>query len=43
MPGDEDLADPWGDRPPPTEMFGRDRAPVTPLIEHLEWLVSESG
>ena len=44
MPGDEDLADPWG-RPPRSyaEMFDVLERSITPLIEHLEWLVSESG
>ena len=44
MPGDEDLADPWG-RPPAaySEMFDVIERSVPPLIEHLEWLVSESG
>ena len=44
MPGDEDLADPWG-RPPGAyaEMFDVIERTIPPLIEHLEWLVSESG
>ncbi|MGZ4740924.1 MAG: low molecular weight protein-tyrosine-phosphatase [Ilumatobacteraceae bacterium] len=44
MPGDEDLSDPWG-RPPRayTEMFDVIERTVPPLIQHLEWLVSESG
>ena len=44
MPGDEELTDPWG-RPPLayTEMFDVIERTVPPLIEHLEWLVSESG
>jgi protein-tyrosine phosphatase len=44
MPGDEDLPDPWG-RPPSayTDMFDVIERAVPPLIEHLEWLVSESG
>lgn len=44
MPGDEDLADPWG-RPPDAyaEMFDVIERSIPPLIEHLEWLVSESG
>jgi protein-tyrosine phosphatase len=44
MPGDEELADPWG-RPPAayTEMFDVIERTIPPLIEHLEWLVSESG
>jgi protein-tyrosine-phosphatase len=44
MPGDEDLADPWG-KPPRAyaEMFDVIERSVPPLIEHLEWLVSESG
>ena len=44
MPGDEDLADPWG-RPPTAyaEMFDVIERTIPPLIEHLEWLVSESG
>jgi protein-tyrosine phosphatase len=43
MPGDEDLADPWG-RPPTaySEMFDVIERTVPPLIEHLEWLVSEN-
>ncbi|MGZ7023097.1 MAG: low molecular weight protein-tyrosine-phosphatase [Ilumatobacteraceae bacterium] len=44
MPGDEDLSDPWG-RPPRAymEMFDVIERTVPPLIQHLEWLVSESG
>ncbi len=44
MPGDEELTDPWG-RPPAayTEMFDVIERTIPPLIEHLEWLVSESG
>ena len=44
MPGDEDLIDPWG-RPPAAyaEMFDVLERSIPPLIEHLEWLVSESG
>jgi protein-tyrosine phosphatase len=43
MPGDEDVADPWG-RPPSVyaEMFDVIERSIPPLIEHLEWLVSES-
>lgn len=44
MPGDEELSDPWG-KPPRAyaEMFDVIERSITPLIEHLEWLVSESG
>ena len=44
MPGDEDLADPSG-RPPSAfaEMFDVIERSIPPLVEHLEWLVSESG
>jgi protein-tyrosine phosphatase len=44
MPGDEDLVDPWG-HPPAAygEMFDVIERSIPPLIEHLEWLVSESG
>ncbi|MEY2400694.1 MAG: low molecular weight protein-tyrosine phosphatase [Ilumatobacteraceae bacterium] len=44
MPGDEDLPDPAG-RPPNAyvDMFDVIERSVPPLIEHLEWLVSESG
>ncbi|MEP7113530.1 MAG: low molecular weight protein-tyrosine-phosphatase [Ilumatobacteraceae bacterium] len=44
MPGDEDLADPWG-RPPSayTEMFDVIERSIPPLIEHLDLLVTESG
>lgn len=44
MPGDEQLVDPWG-RPPTAyaEMFDVIERSIPPLIEHLEWLVSESG
>ncbi|MEY2580768.1 MAG: low molecular weight protein-tyrosine phosphatase [Ilumatobacteraceae bacterium] len=44
MPGDEDVDDPWG-RPPRAyaEMFDVIERSIPPLIEHLEWLVSESG
>ena len=40
----EDLADPWA-RPPSAyaEMFDVIERSISPLIEHLEWLVSESG
>lgn len=43
MPGDEDLDDPWG-RPPSAyaEMFDVIERSIPPLIEHLEWLVSEN-
>jgi protein-tyrosine phosphatase len=44
MPGDEDLADPWGQPPPAyAEMFDVIERTIPPLIEHLEWLVSETG
>ena len=41
--GDEDIADPWG-RPPSAyaEMFDVIERSIPPLVEHLEWLVSES-
>jgi protein-tyrosine phosphatase len=44
MPGDEEVADPWG-RPPRAyvEMFDVIERSIPPLIEHLEWLVGESG
>lgn len=44
MPGDEDLRDPWG-RPPRaySDMFDVIERSIPPLIEHLEWLVSENG
>jgi protein-tyrosine phosphatase len=44
MPGDEDLADPSG-RPPRAyaDMFDVIERSIPPLIEHLEWLVSESS
>jgi protein-tyrosine phosphatase len=44
MPGDEDLADPWG-RPPGAyaDMFDVIERSIPPLIEHLDWLVIESG
>jgi protein-tyrosine phosphatase len=44
MPGDEDLPDPWG-RPPSaySAMFDVIERSVAPLVEHLEWLISESG
>ena len=44
MPGDEDLADPSG-RPPRAfaDMFDVIERSIPPLIDHLEWLVSESG
>ena len=44
MPGDEELTDPWG-RPPSAyaEMFDVIERSIPPLIDHLEWLVSESG
>ena len=43
MPGDEDIADPWG-RPPRAyaDMFDVIERSIPPLVEHLEWLVSES-
>ena len=43
MPGDEDIADPSG-RPPRAyaEMFDVIERSIPLLIEHLEWLVSES-
>ncbi|HEY0518195.1 MAG TPA: low molecular weight protein-tyrosine-phosphatase [Ilumatobacteraceae bacterium] len=44
MPGDEDLADPWGGPPRAySAMFDVIERSIPPLIEHLEWLVSESG
>jgi protein-tyrosine phosphatase len=44
MPGDEDLQDPF-DRGPGAygEMFDVIERSVPPLIDHLEWLISESG
>jgi len=44
MPGDENVHDPAG-RPPGAyvEMFDVIERSVPPLIDHLEWLVSESG
>ncbi len=44
MPGDEELADPSG-RPARAyaDMFDVIERSIPPLIEHLEWLVSESG
>ena len=44
MPGDEELSDPWG-RPPKaySDMFDVIERSIPPLIEHLEWLISESG
>lgn len=43
MPGDEDLADPWGRAPSAyAEMFDVIERSIPPLIDHLEWLVSES-
>jgi protein-tyrosine phosphatase len=44
MPGDEDLADPSGCPPRAYgEMFDVIERTVPSLIEHLEWLVSETG
>ena len=44
MPGDEDLADLSGRAPRAyTEMFDVIERCVPPLIEHLEWLVSETS
>jgi len=44
MPGDEDLSDPLGQPPSAyADMFDVIERTVPPLIEHLEWLVSESG
>jgi protein-tyrosine phosphatase len=44
MPGDEDVPDPWGRGPKAyAEMFDVIERSVPPLVEHLEWLVSESG
>ena len=43
MPGDEDLDDPWGHPSSAyAEMFDVIERSIPPLIEHLEWLVSES-
>jgi len=44
MPGDENLQDPVG-RPPSAyaEMFDVIERSMPPLLDHLEWLVSESG
>jgi protein-tyrosine phosphatase len=43
MPGDEELEDPWG-RPPSaySAMFDVIERSIPPLIDHLEWLVSET-
>jgi protein-tyrosine phosphatase len=44
MPGDEDLRDPWGGPPSAySEMFDVIERTVPALIEHVEWLISESG
>jgi protein-tyrosine phosphatase len=43
MPGDEELADPWG-RPANAyaDMFDVIERTIPPLLDHLEWLVTES-
>jgi protein-tyrosine-phosphatase len=44
MPGDEDLHDPAGRAPGAyADMFDVIERSVPPLIDHLEWLISESG
>jgi hypothetical protein len=44
MPGDEDLQDPAGRAPGAyADMFDVIERSVSPLIDHLEWLISESG
>ena len=44
MPGDEDLQDPSGRTPAAyADMFDVIERSIPPLIDHLEWLVSESG
>jgi len=44
MPGDEDLRDPVGRGPRSyAEMFDVLERSIPPLIEHVEWLVAESG
>jgi len=44
MPGDEELQDPSGRAPTAyADMFDVIERSVPPLIDHLEWLVSESG
>jgi protein-tyrosine-phosphatase len=42
MPGDEDLADPWGKGPYDyRKMFDVIERTITPLLQHLEWLYAE--
>lgn len=44
MPGDEDLADPWGKGPYDyRKMFDVIERTMPPLLAHLEWLYSERG
>ena len=43
MPGDEDIADPWGKGPDAyREMYDVIERCVPPMIEHLAWLMSET-
>jgi protein-tyrosine phosphatase len=42
MPGDEDLADPWGKGPYDyRKMFDVIERTMPPLLQHLEWLYTE--
>ena len=44
MPGDEDVPDPWGKGPAAyVAMYDIIERTIPPLLDHLDWLVSESG
>ncbi len=43
MPGDEEIADPWGKGPAAyREMFDVIERCIPPMVEHLAWLMSET-